>query len=75
LVVGELVRLGGLARDAEDANELNAVSDSFDALLSSGLVHSATDLEFLENDRAAAFVALSAVSDEAFAQLSECRQF
>lgn len=75
LVMGELVRLNGLARDATSAEEVNAVSDSFDALLSSGLVHSDTDVSFLENDRAAAAVALDQVANEAFAQLSECRQF
>lgn len=75
LVVGELVRIAGLARDAKTADELNAASDSFDALLSAGLVHSETDLIFLENDRTAAIPALDAVADEAFAQLSECRQF
>jgi len=74
LVVGELVRLGGLARDASSVEELNAVSDSFDALLSSGLVHSTNDLAFLENDREVASVALQSVADEAYVELSECRQ-
>lgn len=75
LVVQELARLLGLAEAVETGEELNAVSDSFDALIEAGLIHTGADISFLANDYDTSSEALAIVNTTAGAELAQCKQY
>lgn len=62
------------AKRARSADELNAAADRYDAILASGIIHSASEVAFLENDLNVQTVALEALEDDTDAAVRECRR-
>lgn len=70
-----LLTLRTEARNARSVEELNAVADSYDAILASGVIHSGAELAFLQGELSSQEVTFAALIDRTQGELRECRAF
>ena len=71
--IDQLQIINGQAQSALTQDDIIAVNQSFTTLANSGVVHSATDLTFLQNDLDASIDFFNLLSTDAAALLSECQ--
>ncbi len=70
-----LITIRTQARSARTVEELNAAADSYDAILSSGVIHSTADLRFLQGELASQEITFAALVDRTEDALRTCRAF
>jgi len=70
-----LLTLRTEARGANSVEELNAVADSYDAILASGVIHSGAELAFLRGELSSQEITFAALIDRTQGELRECRAF
>jgi hypothetical protein len=74
-VAAQLIALGTAISQAQTADDINAISTAYDALASSGVIHTSADITFLTTDSNISLLALQSLLDSAQAELAQCKTY